>query len=185
MKKSTIAIIAVVVILLFMLIGGYNSIISEQTAVEEQTANINTQLQRRSDLIPNLVNTVKGYAAHETAVFEAVTKARENMLAAGSMEEKAAANEEMTSALGRLLAIAESYPDLKSDSLYVQLMDELSGTENRIAYAREEYNAAVSTYNKSIRTFPGSLYAGMFGFEKADFFEAAAGAEQVPEVDLS
>ena len=185
-KKGIIGIVVlvVVIILIAVPISTYNSLVSMQTAVEEQGANIDSQLQRRMDLIPNLVETVKGFTAHETEVFDAVTSARENMMAAGDMAEKSAANEEMTGALNRLIAVAEAYPELKSDTVYVGLMDELAGTENRISYARTEYNAAVTSYNMAIRKFPGNIFAGIFGFEKADFFEAAEGAEAVPEVNF-
>lgn len=184
MKKGVIALIVAVVVIVLFCVGQYNSLVSAQTEVEEQAANIDTQLQRRADLIPNLVKTVKSFAEHETAVFSEVTKARENLMAAGTMAEKAEANEEMNTALGKLIAVAEGYPELKSDAVYTQLMDELAGTENRIAYAREEYNAATASYNKAIRVFPGSVFAGMFGFEKAQLFEAEKGAQSVPEVDL-
>ncbi|MCR4674329.1 MAG: LemA family protein [Lachnospiraceae bacterium] len=184
MKKGLIAVIAVVAVLVISCIGSYNSLVSKETAVEEQAANIDTQLQRRADLIPNLVSTVKGYTDHETEVFTAVTEAREKLLAADTMSEKSEANDEVSSALGKLVAIAESYPELKSDTVYVDLMDELSGTENRISYARTSYNEAVATYNKAIKKFPGVLFANMFGFEKAELFEASESAESVPEVSF-
>lgn len=185
-KKGIVVIIAVVavIILIGIPVSSYNSLVSLQTAVEEQEANIDSQLQRRMDLIPNLIETVKGFTAHETAVFDAVTSARENMMSADSMAEKSAANEEMTGALNNLIAIAEAYPELKSDTVYVGLMDELAGTENRISYARTEYNAAVTSYNMATRRFPGNIFANMFGFEKADFFEAKEGAQEVPEVNF-
>lgn len=184
MKNGFLVVIAIIAVLVIGFIGGYNSLVSKQTAVEEQAANIDTQLQRRADLIPNLVKTVKSFTQHESEVFSEVTEAREKLMSAGTMAEKSEANEEVTSALNKLIAIAESYPELKSDTVYVDLMDELAGTENRISYARENYNAAVASYNKAIRTFPGMFFANMFGFEKADMFEAAAGAETVPDVDL-
>lgn len=183
MSKKVIGIIAAVIIILIAIpVVSYNSLISMQTNVEAQSANIDTQLQRRMDLIPNLVNTVKGFTAHETEVFDAVTKARENLMSAGTMAEKSQANEAVTSALNKLIAVAEAYPELKSDSVYVSLMDELAGTENRISYARSEYNTAVTSYNTAIRKFPTVIFANMFGFSKADFFEAAQGAAAVPEV---
>ncbi|MBR2185716.1 MAG: LemA family protein [Lachnospiraceae bacterium] len=187
MNKGTgalLAVVGIIVVLIIFFVGGYNSLVSKQTAVEEQAANIDTQLQRRADLIPNLVKTVKSFAEHETAVFDEVNKAREKLMSAGTMAEKSEANEEVTGALNKLIAIAESYPELKSDTVYVDLMDELAGTENRISYARQNYNAAAASYNKAIRMFPGALFAGMFGFEKAELFEAAEGAEKVPDVDL-
>ncbi len=184
MSKSLLVVGGIILVLVLGAIAGFNSLVSKQTAVEEQAANIDTQLQRRADLIPNLVNTVKGYTEHESEVFSEVTQARERLMSAGTMAEKSEANEEVTSALNKLIAIAESYPELKSDTVYVQLMDELAGTENRISYARESYNAAVTTYNRAIRTFPGVLYAGMMGFEKEALFEASATANTVPEVSF-
>ncbi|MCR4617380.1 MAG: LemA family protein [Lachnospiraceae bacterium] len=184
MKKGLIVVIAVIALIVVAAVGSYNSLVNKQTNVEEQEANINTQLQRRADLIPNLVTCVKSYAEHETEVFTAVTEAREKLLSAGSLSEKAEADAEMTSALNRLVAIAESYPELKADTVYVDLMDELAGTENRIAYARQDYNSAVSTYNKAIKTFPAVIFAKMFGFEKAEMFESTEAANEVPQVDL-
>lgn len=184
MKKALIPIIAIVVVIVAVFAGSYNSLVSKQTDVENGAATIDTQLQRRMDLIPNLVETVQGFASHETEVFSAVTEARENMMKAGTMSEKAEANEEMTSALGRLLAVAEAYPELKSDKVFTSLMDELSGTENRIAYARDEYNSVATIYNKAIRKFPTVIFANMFGFEKADLFKAKEGADVAPTVDF-
>jgi LemA protein len=184
MKKGLLVVIAIIAIVVVGGIASYNSLVSSETKVEEQAANIDTQLQRRADLIPNLVNTVKGYADHETEIFTAVTEAREKLLAAGTMEEKSEANEEVSAALGRLIAIAESYPELKSDTVFTDLMDELSGTENRISYARQEYNSAVASYNKAIRIFPTVIFAKMMGFEKADMFEAESTATQVPSVEF-
>lgn len=187
MNKGTATLLVVVgIILVFIMffVGGYNSLVSKQTTVEEQAANIDTQLQRRADLIPNLVKTVKSFTEHEEEVFAEVNEAREKLMSAGTMAEKSEANEEVTSALNKLIAIAESYPELKSDTVYVDLMDELAGTENRISYARQNYNSAAADYNKSIKMFPGALFANMFGFEKAELFEAAEGAEKAPDVDL-
>ena len=183
-KAILLIIIVLIAVFAIALVSGYNSLVSLQIKVEEQQANIDTQLQRRIDLIPNLVNTVQSFANHETEVFNAVTQAREKLMAAGSMEEKASADEMLNSALGRLIAVAENYPELKSDTVYIGLMDELAGTENRIAYSRQSYNEAVTAYNKAIRVFPTALIARLFGFEKASFFEAAQGAETVPEVNL-
>ncbi len=179
-----LGILGIIVIIIVFCVGGYNSLVSKQTAVEEGEANIDTQLQRRADLIPNLVNTVKGYTAHEDEVFGEVTKAREKLMAANTIEEKSEADAELTGSLNRLIAIAEGYPELKSDTVYVDLMDELAGTENRISYARQEYNAAVTTYNKAIKTFPGVLFANAFGFDRAGFFEAQEGSKEVPKVEF-
>ena len=182
--KILIPIVIIVIILIAIPVFGYNSLISRQTNVEEQASNIDTQLQRRMDLIPNLVSTVKGYTTHESDVFNAVTSARANLMSAGTMAEKSDANEQLTSSLNRLLAIAENYPDLKSNTVYTSLMDELAGTENRISYARTNYNTSVTNYNKTIRRFPWNILAKIFGFTNADFFEAANGAETVPEVNF-
>ncbi len=179
-----LGILGVIIVIILFIVGGYNSLVSKQAAVEEGAANIDTQLQRRADLIPNLVNTVKGYTKHEDEVFGEVTKAREKLMTAGTMEEKSEADQELTGSLNKLIAIAEGYPELKSDTVYVDLMDELAGTENRISYAREEYNAAATSYNKAIRTFPGVFFANMFGFEKAGLFQAEAGAKEVPKVEF-
>lgn len=186
MKKNTpiIVVVAIVAILAVVSIASYNSLVSGHVSVEEQQANIDNQLQRRADLIPNLVETVKSFTEHETAVFDAVNTARENLVNASTMEEKAEANAEVDEALSQLIAIAESYPELQSDTVYVSLMDELAGTENRIAYARTDYNSAVASYNRSLRAIPTNIFAGMFGFEEAEYFEATEDAETVPEVDL-
>lgn len=187
MKKAGLFAIVLVVLVVACLgfgVSTYNSLISAQTGVEQKAADVDTQLQRRADLIPNLVNTVKGFAAHEEAIFAAVTSARERLVSAGSMAEKSEANNELTSALGRLIAIAEAYPELKSDKAYVGLMDELAGTENRISHVREQYNAAVSDYNQRIRRFPASLIASAFGFEKAEFFAADSASTAVPTVSF-
>ena len=183
-KTGLIACLIVVAVLVIGGIVGYNSLVSKQTDVEEYASNIDAQLQRRADLIPNLVKTVKSYAEHETEVFEAVNEAREKLVGAKNMEEKAEANEEVSVALTKLVAIAENYPELKSDKVYVDLMDELAGTENRISYAREKYNSAVGSYNKAIKKFPGALFASLFGFEKAEMFKASEGAETAPDVNL-
>lgn len=185
MKKNIIIIIAAAAaVIIALLIGSYNSLVSSEASVEEKQADIDTQLKRRTDLIPNLVTTAKSYASHETAVFDAVNKARENLMGAGTMQEKAAADDQLTSALGGLVAIAENYPELKSDTVYIDLMDELSGTENRISTARTNYNEAVKKYNTGIRSFPKNIFAGMFGFERAEYFEASESDQQPVKVDL-
>lgn len=185
MKRSTLSIVvvvAVVLILVFTGVGSYNRLVTAETAVDSKFANIDVNLQRRADLIPNLVETVKGYAAHETEVLTAIADARSRLAGAGTPEEKAAADAELSSALSRLLVIVENYPTLKADAQFTRLMDELVGTENRIAVARKDYNDAVTDFNTRIRKFPASIYAGLFGFEKKPFFEAAPGAQQPPEV---
>ena len=188
MKKKgiiIIAVIAAVVLLLgISLISTNNSLVSMETKVDAALANIDTNLQRRADLIPNLVNTVKGYAAHEQAALDSVTAARAQLAGASTVGEKAEADSALTAALNNLLVIVENYPDLKASANFTQLADELAGTENRIAVARRDYNDAVQEYNTAIRKFPGNLVAGMFGFEKKDFFQASAGAQDVPNVEF-
>lgn len=188
MKKTgiiVIAVIAAVVLLLgISLISTNNSLVSMETEVDAAMANIDTNLQRRADLIPNLVNTVKGYAAHEQAALDSVTAARAQLAGASTVGEKAEADSALTAALNNLLVIVENYPDLKASANFTQLADELAGTENRIAVARRDYNDAVQEYNAAIRKFPGNLVAGMFGFEKKDFFQASAGAQDVPNVEF-
>ncbi|QMV43112.1 LemA family protein [Cohnella cholangitidis] len=187
MKRSTIGwlvIAALLLVLVFTAVGSYNRLVSSETAVDNKAAQIDTQLQRREDVIPNLVNTVKGYAAHEKEVFQAIADARSKLAGAGTTAEKAAANTELEGALSRLLVVVENYPNLKADAQFTRLMDELSGTENRIAVARQDYNNSVTDYNTKIRKFPAALYASIFGFEKKDLFKAAPGAETVPEVQF-
>ncbi len=183
-KTILIAVLAVVAVLVLGFIGGYNSLVSKMTNVEQMEANIDSQLQRRADLIPNLVKTVKSYAQHESEVFDEVNKAREKLMGAQDLAAKSEANEEVSAALTKLIAVAENYPELKSDKVYIDLMDELAGSENRISYARDQYNSAAADYNKSIKMFPGVIFANMFGFEKVAMFEAAEGTQTVPEVEL-
>lgn len=188
MKHKGIMIGGIVVIVLIILAavfaGTYNSMISKQTDVQEAFSNMDTQLQRRADLIPNLLETVKGYMAHEQEIMTAVADARSKLAGAATVEDKQAADSELSSALSRLLMVAENYPDLKADSQFTALTDELAGTENRIAVARRDYNETVTAYNKSIRTFPSNLFAAMFGFEEEPLFEADEGAEQAPKVSF-
>jgi len=187
MKRSFIpwiVVLAIALIVIFSAVGSYNGLVSSETAVDNKAAQIDTQLQRREDVIPNLVNTVKGYAAHEKEVFQAIADARSKLAGAGTTAEKSAANAELEGALSRLLVVVENYPNLKADAQFTRLMDELSGTENRIAVARQDYNDAVTSYNTKIKKFPAALYASMFGFEKKDLFKAAPGAETVPEVQF-
>ena len=183
MKNSKIGLIilAVIVVIAIVLIGGYNGIVSASEEVDNKFATIDTQLQRRADLIPNLVNTVKGYADQEK---EVINSAREKLVGANSISAKAEADQELTNALNRLLVIVENYPDLKSSQNFIQLSDELSGTENRIATARRDYNEAVKSYNLKIKRFPSNIMANMFGFSAKDYFEASEGSREVPKVEF-
>ncbi len=184
-KWAIIGIIAVIVALIIgAIIGTYNNLNTLRGEVEEKSAVIDTQLQRRSDLIPNLVNTVKGYAAHETEVYTAVADARAKLAGATTTAEKVEANGELSGAISRLLAIAESYPELKASENFINLQDELAGTENRITTARNDYNAVAKKYNVKIRSFPTVIVAGLLGFDKVDYFEAASGAENAPTVSF-
>ena len=183
-KKGVIigVIIAVIVIIAVSIIGSYNGLISLEESTNTAYSDIQVQLQRRMDLVPNLVNTVKGYAAHETEVFTAVSDARAKLAGAG--EEASEANEELSSALSRLIAISESYPELKSNENFLSLQDELAGTENRIGVARKDYNDAVQKYNVKIRSFPTNIFANMLGFEKKQQFEADSAAQSAPSVSF-
>ena len=188
MKGGTIVlsvILAIVVLLGIVFAGSYNGLVKAEEAVNAKYADIDTQLQRRSDLIPNLVNTVKGYAAHEQAAIEAVTTARENLLKANGTQELANADAKLTEAINNLLVIVENYPDLKANTNFIQLQDELAGTENRIAVARNDYNDVVKKYNTTIKKFPTNLTASMFGFEAAVYFEADPADREVPNVDFN
>ncbi len=165
-----------------MLMGRYNSMVKQNETIDAAWAQVKVVLQRRADLIPNLVETVKGYAAHEKEVFEKVAEARSRLAGAASPQEAAAANARLSSALGRLLAIAENYPDLKANANFIRLQDELAGTENRIANERRTYNETVRAYNAYIKTFPNNFIAGMFNFKSRDYFEADEGAKEAPKV---
>jgi len=180
-------IIAVIVLLLLVVLpffGSYNSLVALEEQVNNRWSQVENQLARRADLIPNLVETVKGYAAHESAIFTEIADARSRLLGAGSVAERMAAENELSSALSRLLAIAENYPTLKADANFRQLQDELAGTENRIAVARKDYNDAVTAYNTRIRRFPTVLVARLMGFEPKIYFEAPESAQQAPRVDF-
>ena len=163
----------------------YNTFVSQEQAIKAQWAQVENQLQRRNDLIPNLVESVKGYAAHEEGVFKEIADARSKLLAAKSPEESIQAANQQSSALGRLLAVAENYPQLRANEQFNRLMDELSGTENRIAVERMRYNERVQAYETSRRQFPANLTARAFGFKEHPFFEAPAEAKQVPKVNFS
>lgn len=187
MKKGStvlLVIIAVIIVISLALGGIYNSIVTLEENVNSEFSNVSVMLERRADLIPNLVSTVKGYASHEQAAIDSVTKARENLLQAKTIEEKGEANNELTSALNALMVIVENYPDLKANQNFIQLSDELAGTENRIATARRDYNDAVKTYNSKVKKFPTNLIAGMFGFSEKDYFEVEPSKTEVPKVEF-
>ncbi|MCK9217820.1 MAG: LemA family protein [Firmicutes bacterium] len=187
MKKvfgPVLIVLVILVVIIISIFGSYNGLVSSDEAVTSSWSQVENQLQRRMDLIPNLVNTVKGYASHEEKIFTEVTKARENLMGAGTVGDKAKADQELTGSLSRLLAIAENYPELKADANFRQLSDELAGTENRIAVSRMDYNNAVQTYNVKVRKFPTSIIAGMFNFQQRDYFEAAEGAKEAPKVEF-
>lgn len=181
MKGGTIL---VGLFLIFCLFLGYqyNSVKSARLNVDAAYGQVENQMQRRADLIPNLVNTVKGYMKHEEAQIKAVTDARARLMNAGSPEELGAADAELTGALGKLIAISENYPDLKANTQFTELMREISGTENRIAVARMDYNEAIRFYNIKIQTFPGTFFADMMGMRPLPQFRAEEKAKEVPQV---
>lgn len=187
MKKVWLFVIIIAVIIVAVLwftVSVRNSLIAMDESVNANWSQIETQLQRRADLIPNLVSAVKGYAVHEEKIFTEVADARARLLGADGAQAKAEASDELSSALGRLMAIAESYPELKADISFVRLQDELAGTENRIAVARTRFNDAVRSYNAAIRQFPGSLFAGGMGLTMREYFESSTGRTalaQTPE----
>ena len=160
----------------------YNRFVGQEEAIKAQWAQVENQLQRRNDLIPNLVETVKGYAAHEEGVYKDIADSRAKLLAAQSPEQTIQAANQQTSALGRLLAVVENYPQLRANEQFNRLMDELAGTENRIAVERMRYNERIREYNTARRQFPANVTAKMFGFKEYPFFQAPAEAKQVPKV---
>lgn len=185
--KVLIGIVVVAVLVVFWFFGTRNSLMSLKEDVEMQQSQIETTLQRRSDLIPNLVATVKGYATHEEKVFTEIADARSKLagsIESGDMKSISEANNALDSALGRLLAISENYPDLKASEQFIALQDELAGTENRIAVARQYYNEKVRTYNIAVQRFPTSIVAGMSGYYPMQYFEADESAKEVPEVNF-
>ena len=185
--------VGILVVVVLWAIGGYNGMVKMDEQVQNSWANVETQYQRRADLIPNLVSTVKGYAKHEQQTLEDVVKARSEATqvkvdAENLTPEKLAAFQKaqsgVSSALGRLLAVAENYPDLKANQNFLELQSQLEGTENRITVARKDFNDTAKSYNQAIRQFPENILAGMFGFEKKSYFEAEAGSEKAPKVEF-
>jgi LemA protein len=193
MKKSTIIVIALVAIVAIWAVSGYNSLVKMDESVSTAWSNVENQYQRRADLIPNLVNPVKGYAAHEKETLEAVMSARSKAtqmtvnaenLTPEKLQEYQKAQGEIGAALGRLLAITEAYPDLKANENFKELQAQLEGTENRISVERRNFNEVARSYNTAVRTFPRTIIAGIFGFEKCPYFEAEEGADKVPTVEF-
>lgn len=187
MKKLLIpivVIIAIIALIAAMIVPSYNGFVSLEEDVNQSYAQIENQLQRRLDLIPNLVETVKGFANQEQEVINSITEARSNLAGANTVQEQANADAELSGALSRLLVVVENYPELKSSENFQQLSDELAGTENRIAVARQNYNASVTEFNRKARSFPGNMVAGVFGFEQKEYFEADPDAQEAPEVDF-
>lgn len=196
MKKGTIILLSVLgalLLLVIMCVSAYNKLVAMSEEVDAKWANVESVYQRRADLIPNLVATVKGYAEHEESTLQAVTDARTRATSINidpatatpeQMEAWMAAQDELSSALGRLIAVAESYPDLKASQNFLSLQSQLEGTENRISVERQYYNEAVKNYNVAVRRFPRSIIASMFGFETKSMFEAQAGAEVAPVVQF-
>ena len=192
-KLGLVITLAVVAVIVIWGVSGYNGLVSMDEGVQNKWADVETQYQRRADLIPNLVNTVKGYAAHEKETLEGVVKARseatsvkidaENMTAEQMAQYQKAQNG-VSSALSKLLLVVEKYPDLKANQNFLELQSQLEGTENRITVARRDFNGAAKEYNTAIRKFPKNILAGMFGFEKKAYFEAQEGAEKAPEVQF-
>jgi LemA protein len=189
MKRLWIAVGVIfgVIVLGVVLVGGtfvwkWNQLVSMDTDIKGKWAQVQNQLQRRADLIPNLVETVKGFAAQEKSILESIANARAKMAGAASVQDQIAASNELSGALSRLLVVVENYPQLKSDRTFIRLMDELAGTENRLAVERKRYNDAVQAYNVAIRQFPGNLIASMLGFKEQPFFQAPPVAQQAPQV---
>jgi LemA protein len=184
--KTLLIILGVLLVIAFAaysyLKGTYNSLVTMDESVKGAWAQVENQLQRRYDLIPNYVETVKGYAKHEKEVFVEVANARSKVAGATTVSDKIQANQQLSSALGRLLLVVERYPELKANTNFIRLQDELAGTENRIAVERRRFNEIVKAYNIKVRSFPTNILAGMFGFEKATFFEVPKEQQQAPKV---
>ncbi|MGN0105256.1 LemA family protein [Methanobrevibacter ruminantium] len=184
MNILLIILIVIIIIILVAIVAIYNGLVTARNKVKNAWAQIDVQLNRRSDLIPNLVETVKGYAAHESSVFEDVTAARAGLMNANGVKEIGEANNQLSNTLKTLFAVAENYPELKANENFKELQEQLAQTEDKIAYSRQFYNDTVLMYNNKCQTFPSNIFAGMFGFKEADFFEAAGEARSVPKVEF-
>jgi LemA protein len=174
--------IAVVVLLIFIFAGYYNRFTVLSNRIENSLGQIDVQLKRRADLIPNLVETVKGYAKHEKDAITAVTEARKSLVGANGLQERLKADKTLDGALGRLFAIAEGYPDLKANTTFLELQRELTSTEDKVAYSRQFYNDSILDYNNKCKTFPGKLFAGMFGFKEKDYIQITEAEKQPVKV---
>jgi LemA protein len=183
--KTIILVLIVLAIIVVPVIGSYNNLVSLDQKVRAAESNIDTQLQRRSDLIPNLVETVRGYAAQEKEIFTDIADARSKLAGAQTVEGRANADSELSSALSRLLVVVENYPELKSSQNFRDLTIALESAENRISIERQNYNESVDSYNTRVRRFPGSIIAGIFNFEEKPYYKATEGARDVPKVDFS
>lgn len=184
MNILLIILIVIIIIILVAIVAIYNGLVTARNKVKNAWAQIDVQLNRRSDLIPNLVETVKGYATHESSVFEDVTAARAGLMNANGVKEIGEANNQLSNTLKTLFAVAENYPELKANENFKELQEQLAQTEDKIAYSRQFYNDTVLMYNNKCQTFPSNIFAGMFGFKEADFFEAAGEARSVPKVEF-
>lgn len=187
-SKTGLIVLGVIVLLLLMVgfssVGTYNRLVSLNEDIDGKWSQVENNLQRRADLIPNLVETVKGYAAQEQEIFTAIADARSRLIGATGVDETARANSELSGALSRLLVISEAYPTLKSDQNFIALQDELAGTENRIAVARKDYNDAVQSYNTMIKRFPTNIISGLFRYDKREYFQADEASKEVPKVQF-
>ena len=184
MNILLIILIVIIIIVLVAIVAIYNGLVTARNKVKNAWAQIDVQLNRRADLIPNLVETVKGYAAHESSVFEDVTAARAGLMNANGVKEIGEANNQLSNTLKTLFAVAENYPELKANENFKELQAQLAESEDKIAYSRQFYNDTVMMYNNKCQTFPSNIFAGMFGFKEADFFEAAGEARSVPKVEF-
>lgn len=184
MVSALMVAVGVVVLVILFIIFTFNSLVSIRNQVKNSFAQIDVQLKRRNDLIPNLVEAVKGYMKHEKGVLENVTKARSAILAAKTMDEKAKASNQLSQTLKSLFAVAEGYPTLKANENFLQLQEELSGTESKIAYARQHYNDMVMVLNNKVQSFPGNIFASMFGFKQEEPFQAAEGERKPVKVEF-